>query len=122
MATVFARTRSGRNPTPESAFRSAGLKWLKIRFHGRIWHLRTLAGPTQRLGVPDDLLCIQGVFVGIEWKRPDGKFSTQTKTYQAQVGEIGAIEAAGGRAGFVASWADLEALVDGLEPVQMGMR
>lgn len=119
---VAAVFRGRGKETPESAFRKAGIQWLKIRFGRYLWHYRTIAGPMQRLGVLDDFFIVRGVPVQIEWKRPDGEYSKSTKTYKAQMAEIESVMAAGGRAGFVDSWESLEALVEGIEPVQLGMR
>jgi|GEM_PF-1969312 len=118
--TIFQRT-GKKKLTPEGEFRAAGIQWLKIRFGRHLWHLRTVAGITQRLGVLDDHFIIRGVPVQVEWKRADGKYRRDTKTYEAQEKEIEAVRAAGGRAAFVASWDDLESLTDGIEPVQLGM-
>lgn len=116
MAVVFRRRKE---QTPESAWRSAGMKWLKLRFGRRLWHYRTVGGVGQRAGVPDDLMLIGGVFVAIEWKRPDYR---PTGRVTAQDTEIARIIECGGRAGKVRNWADLEALVEGLQPVQLGMK
>jgi hypothetical protein len=120
MATLFSR-KPTKALTPESAWRHTGLEWLKIRFGRNLWHYRTVAGITQRLGVLDDHFIVCGVPVQVEWKRPDGKYRRDTKTYAAQEREIEAVRQAGGRAGFVESWEDLEALVDGIPCVQQSM-
>jgi hypothetical protein len=117
--TIFQRKE--KKLTPEGEWRQAGLQWLKIRFGRYLWHLRTVAGITQRLGVLDDHFIIRGVAVQVEWKRPDGKYRRDTKTYRAQEKEIESVRIAGGRAGFVASWDDLEELVSGIDPVQLSM-
>lgn len=106
-----------RNASPEKDFRKAAMQWLEIRFHGVIWRVKILGGLGQRPGVPDDLFCIRGIFCGIEWKAP-GKGRIGPK----QAIEIEAIRAAGGRAGVVSSWGELEELVKDLEPVQRGMK
>ncbi len=116
---------SKRNQTPESAFRSMCLKWLKLRFSGRIWHMRTIGGLGQRAGIPDDLFCVRtrrngedvGVFLAIEWKAPG-----VTRLGPRQKQELEAIRAAGGIAGMVNSLEALEELVSGIEPTQLSMR
>ena len=120
MPTIFQRT-AKKKLTPESEWRQAGLQWLKIRFGRNLWHLRTVAGITQRFGVLDDHFIIRGIPVQVEWKRADGKYRRDTATYRAQELEIESVIAAGGRAGFVESWDDLEELVSGIEAVQISM-
>ena len=109
--------------TPETRWRRACIEWLKLRFQGRIWHVRTVGGIGQRPGLPDDLFVIRngksgpGIFVAIEFKAPESRH----KLSELQAAEIEAIRQAGGRAGAVRSWEDLERLVEGIEPVQLGL-
>jgi len=100
-------------------WRSAGMKWLKLRFGNHLWAYRTIGNGMSRSGVPDDLLVIRGIFVGVEWKRPDYRPS---KPWTAQDAEIEGIRTAGGRAAKVRNMDELEALVAGIEPVQFSMR
>lgn len=104
--------------TPESQWRSAGMKWLRLRFAGQLWEYRTVGNGMSRSGVPDDILIIRGTPVCIEWKRPDYR---PTGKFTAQDAEIAAIIRAGGRAGKVRNWEELENLVSGIEPVQRGL-
>ena len=106
------------NQKPENEFRSAALKWLKIRFGRYFWHVKILGGLGQRAGIPDDLCCIRGKFVALEWKDPNRKPVVGPK----QKKEIAAIQEAQGIAHVVASWEDLEKAVEDIEPVQLGMR
>ena len=123
MPTIFTR-KGPRKKTPESEWRHACVQWLKIRFAGRIWHIRTVGGIGQRSGIPDDFFVIRdgddgaGIFVAIEFKAPNGRYRLTEK----QAAEIETIRKAGGRAGEVRSWEDLERLVEGIEPVQLGMK
>ncbi|HOI95589.1 MAG TPA: hypothetical protein PK250_12860 [Syntrophobacter fumaroxidans] len=106
--------------TPETAFRKAAIRYLMTRFQGHIWHMRTVAGIAVRDRL-DDHFIIRGIPVQIEFKRPDGQWSTNSKRVQGQVKEIEKVIRAGGRAGFVDSWESLQALIEGIEPVQLGM-
>ena len=121
-ATIFSR-KGPRKMTPESQWRKACIDWLKIRFGNRLWHIRTVGGIGQRSGIPDDFFVIRngkdgpGIFVAIEFKAPTGRY----KLTEKQAAEIEHIRRAGGRAGEVKTWEDLEALVDGIECVQLGM-
>lgn len=110
--------RIARQVTPESAFRSAGIKWLKLRFGKYLWHYRTVGGVGVRGGVPDDLFCIRGIFVAVEWKQPNYRPSSRVTQQDA---EIEAVVRAGGRAAKVWTWEQLEALVEGIQPVQMAI-
>jgi hypothetical protein len=93
--------------TPESLWRSQGLKWLKLKLGKRIgWHYRTVGGVGQRSGVPDDLFLVDGRFLAIEWKRPGYK----AKKVSQQDVEIEVIRKAGGVAGKVSCLEELQAL------------
>lgn len=106
-----------RNRTPESEFRSACLKWLKIRFGKYFWHARISGGPLQRPGLPDDLCSIRGHFVALEFKDPGG--SGRIGPRQAEV--LAEIIAAGARAHVISCWDDLDEAVAEFAPVQLGM-
>jgi len=107
-----------RNRSPEAEFRSACLKWLKVRFGRHFWHVKILGGLGQKPGVPDDLCCIRGRFYGFEWKDPGRKPRIGPRQIQC----IEEIRAAGGQAFVIASWADLEAAVQEVPSVQLGIR
>ena len=138
MATVFVRGRSRQERTPESAWRSVGMRWLRERFGRYLWEYRTVGGIGQRNGVPDDLLLIryrplgqsedaseltqgmpQGCFVAIEWKKPT---YTGGKRATAQDAEIEWIIRCGGRAGKVRNMQELEKLVEGIPVVQSSIK
>jgi hypothetical protein len=59
---------------------------------------------------------IRGIAVFIEWKAPNGRIGPR----QTEV--INEIRASGGRAGIVSNWDELKELLQGIEPVQMGMK
>ena len=107
----------GKKQTPESEWRSACVKFLKIRFAGHIWHIRTVGGLHQRSGIPDDIFVIKGVPIAIEFKAPNGRY----KVTEKQQAEIDAFNRAGGRAGKVSTWEELNGLIDGIAPVQIGL-
>lgn len=52
----------------ELAFQKEVIKWLNKH---KIYHFRTQMG--NKSGLPDIICCINGIFVGLELKRPDGK-------------------------------------------------
>lgn len=106
-----------RNRTPESAFRSACIKWMKMRFGRHLFHQRNAAGPYSRPGLPDDVFSIYGIAVWIEFKDPSGNGRIGTRQQEV----IDEIRAAGGRAYVVASWDELEACLAEFLPVQLGM-
>lgn len=54
------------------------------------WYLKTWSNGVQRQGVPDILACINGYFIGIEVKAPNGKPS------DLQIWNIQKIREAGG--------------------------
>ena len=124
MTTIFYRRRSNKPETSESAFRNACIDLIKIRFGRYVWHYRHVGSITdgKNRSLLDDHFIIRGVPVQIEFKRPDGQYRKNTKTYRQQEKEIEDIRRAGGRAGFVGSYEELNALLVGIEPVQLGMR
>lgn len=121
MATLFSRNRFApktQGKTLEGDFKKAGAKWLRARFGKHAFCLPIAGGAYQKSGSPDQVWSIRGIAVFIEWKRPDGRGRRGPKQQEM----IDTIRAAGGRAGFVESWKDLEELVAGIEPVQLGMK
>ena len=67
---------------------------------GGYW-LKIAGGPFQKAGVPDILGCVNGLFIGLEVKRPDrGKKSEPSELQKI---EIQLINLAGGTAGVVTS-------------------
>jgi hypothetical protein len=100
----------------EQSFRKAAIQWLKIRFGRNIWHYRTPGGLGHRPGVPDDLFCVRGRFLAIEFKSP----SSLGRIHPRQAQEIAQILESGGVAGIVSSWDSLERLVETFEPEQRG--
>jgi hypothetical protein len=116
MATIFSR-----NPgrfKPEAKFKRAGLAWLRQRFGKHFFHLAIAGGPYQASGSPDCICSIRGVFVAIEWKAPKEETGRKPIVGHKQRAMIDAITAAGGLAGVVSCWEELEQLVADIEPVQ----
>lgn len=101
----------------ESSFRKAAIQWLNIRFGRNIWHYRTPGGLGHRPGVPDDLFCINGTLVAVEFKSPNGTGRVHPK----QAKEVAQIIEAGGVAGIVSNWDQLEELVKPFKPTQCGI-
>ena len=54
----------------ESELQSDMIEYLKSK---GIYHININPGKFMRAGIPDLICCIQGLFVAIEVKRPDGK-------------------------------------------------
>lgn len=50
-----------------------------------VWYMKVHGSMYQKAGVPDIIACVDGVFVGIEIKRPGGKVSA---LQQFQIDEI----------------------------------
>lgn len=65
--------------------------WLKQQ-GDRVWWFKVSGGPFQRPNVPDYLLCVEGRFVAVELKHPDGS----TEPTPGQLHELQRIEKAGG--------------------------
>ena len=108
MSTLFLPGKKKKGP--ESEFKAAVTEYIRLR-HPRAWFLPVRGGIGQRPGVPDLLFCINGIMVGIELKNP----SRPTSLRENQQREMDAIRAAGGIAGRVASWEELDALLGELD-------
>jgi hypothetical protein len=104
---------TGRNQKPETQFRRAALKYLKLAYGQHFFCLPIVGGPFQPPGSPDVVCSIRGLFVAIEFKAP-GKGRAGPRQQEI----IDEIRAAGGRAGIASNWEELQALVEGIEPVQ----
>lgn len=83
-------------PGPEATLRTKIIKALRAR--GGYWHVIHQAG-TQTIGLPDIIGVYEGVFYGLEVKRP-AKESTLT---DRQRRSLRSIRDAGGRSGVVSS-------------------
>lgn len=87
----------------EKGLQDEVIKYLK---ECRIWHLRTQMGA--KSGLPDLILCLRGIFIGIELKRPDGL----GKPSEQQLIVRGSIQRAGGDYYFVSSLDELKEALD----------
>lgn len=114
MAVIF---RGARNRKPETEFRQACMRWLKLRFGPYLYAAKQVGGIGVESGRPDTLCSIRGQFFAFEWKAPGGHGRRGPK----QVEQIETINSAGGHAFFIESFEDLEAAVADVEPVQIGM-
>jgi hypothetical protein len=85
----------------------AYLERLKLA-HRRVWGFKTSGGLYQMVGLPDWILCVNGRFVAIETKHPDG--STEANPKQGWV--LAKIAAAGGLVLVARRMAEIEALVE----------
>ena len=105
------------NRKPESEFKRAAMKWLKIRFGRRFFALHIAGGPYQRAGSPDVVCSIHGCWVGLEFKDPGGGGRIGPRQQEF----IEDARAHGARCYIIQSWEDLEAAVAEFDPVQLGM-
>lgn len=96
--------------TPEGAWKAAIIDYLSFQYPS-CWILPVRGGIGQRPGIPDLLVVIHGKLLGIEAKDPQ----RPTRLSCRQSEEIAAIRAAGGVAGRVASWEELEMLLEELK-------
>jgi hypothetical protein len=106
------------NQKPEAEFKKSVLKFLRLAYGQHFFCLPIAGGPYQRPGSPDVVCSIRGMFVAIEFKASKDVTGRKFVVGKRQQEVIDEIQAAGGRAGVVSSWEDLEALIDGIEPVQ----
>lgn len=88
----------------ESTLQSRCADWLADQ--PDVWPLKVHGGPYQRANIPDYLLCVGGVFCGIELKVP-GEQPTP-----GQALELRAIARAGGVSGVATTLAEFIALVN----------
>jgi hypothetical protein len=62
------------------------------------WYVKTAGSAFQRVGLPDYLLCVRGVFLGLELKHPDAVAEDRWDLLSPrQKYEAGKITEAGGR-------------------------
>jgi hypothetical protein len=87
----------------ERRLQRAVTRWLATQ--PDVWALKVHGGPMQRVGVPDFLLCVNGCFLAVELKAPEGVVSTR------QAHEISLIRTAGGVAGISRSLHEFQDLV-----------
>jgi Holliday junction resolvase len=73
----------------EKTFEMQVRKWLESK---GCWVLKTISNGMQRAGIPDLLICCNGMFIGVELKTEKGKSSP------LQEHELSEISKAGGRA------------------------
>ena len=74
------------------------LRWVKSL--PEVWVLKVVGSAVQASGVPDIIMCINGHFVAVELKRPDGK----GRVSDVQIAQIERIRRAGGTAVVVNSF------------------
>lgn len=70
-------------------------------------------GPTMMVGLPDQIMCYRGTFIGMEVKMPGNKPTA------IQLRRIEEIQTAGGVAGVVRSVSDAMALLDEVDEVTL---
>ena len=111
MAFAFQRQKDRK---PEAIFASAIMRQLRVIYGRRMWETAFPGGLGSRSGIPDRLICIDGRFVAIEFKSPDGKGRLGPK----QKIELEALQASGAIALVVSCAADLDPLFSARPPTQ----
>lgn len=56
-----------------------------------IWHYKNWSGPYSKSGIPDIIACVNGKFVGIEVKAPNGRASELQKRNIRLIRECGGL-------------------------------
>ena len=82
------------------------LRWVKSL--PEVWVLKVVGSAVQASGVPDILMCVNGHFVAVELKRPDGKGCVS----DIQKAQIERIQRAGGTAVVVDSFEKFKEVVN----------
>lgn len=90
----------------ESTITKGILKMLKKDYPGTWYKIH--GGPYQERGIPDIIGCHQGVFCGIEVKKPEKR--SNTTTYQED--QLSSIHESGGLSGVVTSIEETRTLMD----------
>lgn len=100
--------------TTEGRLQSAIVKAIRKRWP-TMWIFHPVGSPYQATGVPDLLICVDGLFVGMEIKNPRPGESQESVTARVTAGQraqIRAINRAGGTAGMVTSVEEAITLVE----------
>lgn len=71
-------------PTPEGKVKAQVKKWLEAR---DAWYFMPVSNGMGKMGVPDFICCIRGLFLAIECKAP-GKLGAVTELQKHQIKEI----------------------------------
>lgn len=85
----------------EAALQRAVVKAIRQRWP-KAWMFHPVGGPFQETGIPDLLVCVEGLLVGIELKNPyphESEQSARERTTSRQRAQIAKINGAGGMAG-----------------------
>lgn len=90
--------------TPETKFKNEVQKWLisqgiyqagtpiqKIAVPIKGWFVKIWGGGMQKEGIPDILMCVNGIFVSLELKSANGRPSELQKKNTSMVNESGGI-------------------------------
>lgn len=100
-----------KNIPKESYFQKKIMKYLEgLKSSGEdIFFWKEQAGPYQRKGIPDIIVCLKGNFIALEVKRP---YIGRPSPLQNET--IGKIKAAGGKAALVSTAGDVKKLFEEL--------
>lgn len=90
--------------TPETKFKNEVQKWLisqgiyqagtpsqKITLPIKGWFVKIWGGGMQKEGIPDILMCVNGIFISLELKSATGRPSDLQKKNTAMVNESGGV-------------------------------
>lgn len=89
----------------ESPLQIKCLRWVKHL--SEVWCINIVGSGVQASGTPDVLFCINGHFIAVEFKRPDGKGVVS----DIQKAKIERIRRAGGRVEVVDSFDEFKRLI-----------
>lgn len=103
---------------PEAVFAASVMKYLRQLYGGRLWETPLRGGLGMRAGVPDRVMCIDGCFVAIEFKNPDGSGRLGPK----QKVELDGIDAAKGMVIVCSDWEHIKPIIERFEPNQRIMK
>jgi Holliday junction resolvase len=91
----------GRRLTPETSLKKTCREYLYLKYGRRIWMVNIPGSAMIRSGTPDTLACLDGVFLGIEFKN-----GAKGRLSQTQEDTLNEIKFAGGNAIVIRSTED----------------
>lgn len=75
---------------PETAIKKACLQYLSVKYGRRFWYVNIIGGLGIRPGTPDTLACLDGRFVGLEFKNGNkGRLTEYQKNTLFKINEAG---------------------------------
>ena len=81
-----------RKTTPETALKRACIQYLQAKYGRRFWYVNVIGGLGIRPGTPDTLACLDGRFIGMEFKNgAKGKLTENQETALRAIKEAGGV-------------------------------